>query len=246
MNGSNPFREFKPATVPDLLSFDSWEHSSTAAPPSIQETFSAATDSLAEEEEEDSNQRTTESRQPPPSRVSPSDVKLNISGADYVVNQAVFRKLQALPWRYEPITEAWNLHTSPYLFEILLQYVTFGVVPDASRLCSTDLEELVPMTMVLGWEDLQMHLEQRKKPLLSSKRRLLRRGGSGVKDWGDPSQTSQRPTPQTHSTSGESTNLFSNMAAAWWRGSAGRSRGQRRAGSANGRGLSQWSTHAVE
>lgn len=107
-----------------------------------------------------------------------SSVHVSVSGMIFAVDAHIFKRLEPLPWQlaskegnkvaasYRPIHARDNnchaffsLETSPVLFEMLLNFLMFGTLPDVLDLC--DIEELEPLAALLNQEELQHHLEKK-------------------------------------------------------------------------------------
>ena len=109
-----------------------------------------------------------------------SNVHVSVSGMLFAVDAHIFKRLEALPWQlaskegnkvaasYRPIHAHNNnchaffsLETSPVLFEMLLNFLMFGTLPDLHLLDLCDVEELEPLAALLNLDELQHHLEKK-------------------------------------------------------------------------------------
>ena len=109
-----------------------------------------------------------------------SNVHVSVSGMIFAVDAHIFKRLEALPWQlaskegnkvaasYRPIPAHNNnchaffsLETSPVLFEMLLNFLMFGTLPDLHLLDLCDVEELEPLAALLNLDELQHHLEKK-------------------------------------------------------------------------------------
>lgn len=162
------------ASVPDLLSFDSWDYDAgSTLMSSTTNSFDTGATILSAAPSHDED-----------------DVCIQVSGASFNVNPAIFRQLSKLPWSVDAKTGVYSLGTSPDHFEILLNYILFESLPDKKLLSSSDSEELETMVIILGLNGLQQHLEKdTKKNLLRS--RSFRRQPN--KQQAEKQQTSQNP-----------------------------------------------------
>lgn len=118
-----------------------------------------------------------------------SRIQVSVSGETYSLEQSVFHRMERLPWKRPCDVTAieqtqWNnttngelyhLQTSPYIFEILLHFITNGYLPNLELLSNTDLEELEPMAAILDLRELLRHFEEKKK---KQKFSLLRSGST--------------------------------------------------------------------
>lgn len=99
------------------------------------------------------------------------EIAVAVSGQLYFLQPLVFAKLRKLPWTVpSPMTNffsrlprsptpiQYSLRTAPHLFDILLNYVDSGSLPDLTTLRTADLEELEPLVMLLQLPVLQKHL----------------------------------------------------------------------------------------
>lgn len=157
----------------DILSFDSWDYQL-----SVQGTLSTASDCSIATIPDDLVD-------------GQGDVRVSISGAPFTLNPNTFEKLKILPWEQVNGSCEYQLHTAPHLFQIILNHAMFGSLPQLKRLNSRDIEELVPMSMVLEWKSMVTHLESKQNFF---KHHLLQSGR--VKD---TAQRRQPPSQQSRS-----------------------------------------------
>lgn len=165
--------------VPDLLSFDSWDYSTSDEEcGSLLSTGTAATTPSMDDETVSSTILTTICHDH--SSTCSKHIHLSVSGVIFSVSPFIFERLEKLPWQWPGNDGASNrffyLLTSPDIFEMLLNFIMFGSVPSLSKMSASDIEELEPMAAVLELYDLQRHLE--KKNHASSYRRASAGGGS--------------------------------------------------------------------
>jgi hypothetical protein len=133
-------------TSNNLASFDSWDYDSTR------------------------NDYTEP--QTPDQLHSPELIPVTVSGQLYSLEPHLFDKLRRLPWTIPSPTTSffsrlprnsapiqYSLRTAPYLFDILINYVQSGSLPDLTTLRTADLEELEPLVMLLQLPVLQKHLQ---------------------------------------------------------------------------------------
>lgn len=156
--------------VADLLSLDSWDFSATGT-----EGSTISSKNTVEGTEEDAGSNS--SLQTAPSmedrikscyNSKSSNIHVSVSGVIFAVDQEMFKRLERLPWNFREGGAAYfHLDTSPVLFEMILNFVMFGTLPDMHKLTLADIEELEPLAALLELRELQQHLE---------KKILLRRG----------------------------------------------------------------------
>lgn len=186
-NSSNKSNR-RDVSIPDLLSFDSWDYDSSM----ISATSSFTTDtSLAPSHDENAprHRRHHSSTSLKSSLTVPvfatDDIHIQVSGSSFLLNPTVFRQLEKLPWSLVNNTNddnnvVYSLGTSPDLFEIILNYVLFESLPSLKLLSKSDIEELDPMVIITGLQGLQNHLEKKdlKNKLMLG--RSFRRSQSAV------------------------------------------------------------------
>jgi hypothetical protein len=154
-------------SVPDLLSFDSWDYDGDDSNNMVSATSSFTTDtSLAPScDENDPHHHQYQSSTSTPVFAT-DDIHIQVSGASFILNPTVFRQLEKLPWSLVNNTNddnnvVYSLGTSPDLFEIILNYVLFESLPNTKLLSQSDIEELEPMVLITGLQGLQNHLEKK-------------------------------------------------------------------------------------
>jgi hypothetical protein len=183
MNTSNNNTTRHGPSVPDLLSFDSWDYDST-----IVSATSSFTDPSYDENDHH-HHRHHSSASISSSSMTPAfatdDIHIQVSGASFILNPAVFQKLEKLPWtviNFNDNNVMYSLGTSPDLFEILVNYVLFESLPDMKLLSQSDIEELEPMVLITGLQGLQNHLEKKdlKNKLLLRNRSFRRNPSTAV------------------------------------------------------------------
>jgi hypothetical protein len=210
MSNNNHTRHYRAPSgapsVPDLLSFESWDYDSTmvSATSSFSDSASLQTSpSISSDPTKfcnhsihTSNANNANNANHDPYH-SADDIHIQVSGASFTLNPAVFRQLEKLPWSVVrtnnvngnnvTVTTSYSLGTSPDLFEILLNYVLFESLPDIKLLSSSDMEELEPMVLILSLTGLHAHLINKrdwdytlkmKKTLLSSRSSFRRMNSS--------------------------------------------------------------------
>jgi hypothetical protein len=169
---------FPSGDVPDLLSFDSWEYSA------LTEGISTATSTTNEEcslVTSPSMDTATGGDAPTPltsSQKQGSTIHLLVSGVIFSLNSCVFKRLEKLPWQL-PVDDEFatsfvtmsgakvhpllHLHTSPVLFEKLLNFLMYGNFPVLSEISLSDVEELELLAALLDLHDLQQHLAKKNR-----------------------------------------------------------------------------------
>lgn len=102
--------------------------------------------------------------------VQPERIRVSVMGTPFMIEPHVFETLSRLPWQSDH-QGSYCLNTSPELFEILLDYLVYHSLPD--KMSKNDIEELEPMAIVMGLDDLENHLQiMQKKPSWRTSRRL--------------------------------------------------------------------------
>jgi hypothetical protein len=172
MNNSNSNSNSNHTSVPDLLSFDSWDYDGDSNN-MVSATSSFTTDtSLAPscDENDPHHHHRSSSASSSSSFTAPvfatDDIHIQVSGASFILNPTVFRQLENLPWSLvsncnDENNVVYSLGTSPDLFEIVLNYVLFESLPNMKLLSQSDIEELEPMVLITGLQGLQNHLEKK-------------------------------------------------------------------------------------
>lgn len=117
------------------------------------------------------------------------NVPVSVSGELYLIPVDIFRRLERLPWKWSgdadiiklmgPRTNVdteccYYLHFSPYLFEIILNYISQNTLPTLKHLNTADSEELAIMAEVLELRKLHRYFKENKQ----TKFRTLRQGQS--------------------------------------------------------------------
>jgi hypothetical protein len=188
-NSSNHSTTRHETSVPDLLSFDSWDYDNDDSN-MVSATSSFTTDtSLAPScnESDSHHHRSTSSASFSNSFMVPvfatDDIHIQVSGVSFILNPTIFRQLEKLPWSLVNNTNddnkmVYSLGTDPDLFEIVLNYVLFESLPNMKLLSQSDIEELEPMVMILGLQVLQNHLEKKDLKTKFLRSRSFRRNTS--------------------------------------------------------------------
>jgi len=109
----------------------------------------------------------------PPQQQQPSpphkDVTVLVSGTPFNLHPKLFAKMARLPWQLTSKEGKYSLTTSPDIFEILLNYLLFDILPDSNQLSTAELEELEPMALILELYPLEQHLTKRRGPVRGGK-----------------------------------------------------------------------------
>jgi len=154
--------------VADLLSLDSWDFSATGTEGSTISTKNTGTEEDAGSNSSLQTAPSMEDRIKNSCNGKSSNIHVSVSGVIFAVDQEMFKRLERLPWNFREGGAAYfHLDTSPVLFEMILNFVMFGTLPDLHKLTLADIEELEPLAALLELRELQQHLE---------KKILLRRG----------------------------------------------------------------------
>jgi hypothetical protein len=190
MNNSNSSKSTTrhESSVPDLLSFDSWDYDGDSNN-MVSATSSFTTDtSLAPSCDENDSHQHSSSASAKNSFTAPvfatDDIYIQVSGVSFILNPNVFRQLEKLPWSLVNNTNndgnnvMYSLGTSPDLFEIILNYVLFESLPNLKLLSQSEIEELEPMVLITGLQGLQNHLEKKALKTKFLRGRSLRRNTS--------------------------------------------------------------------
>jgi hypothetical protein len=171
---------FKEVEIPDLLSFDSWEFSATtegfSSASTTKEECSLVTTSSFDTSLDSATTYTTTSQTQ--SSITTPTIQVSVSGVIFSVEPSIFERLEKLPWKWSGdnkvahgrvvnatsganVNPSFDLHTSPVLFEMLLNFLMFGSLPVCSEMSSSDCEELELLTAIVGLNGLHKHLEKK-------------------------------------------------------------------------------------
>lgn len=177
--------------VPDLLSFDSWDFSSST------EGISTASHTTTASTNEECSILTTSSfdtsgfgdaatavmtfpLSSPKTKcynaTTTTTVQVSVSGVIFSLHASIFQRLEKLPWKLvtsdtsvsavvsgDKVRPHFNLDTSPDLFEMILNFLMFAKLPVLSELRTSDVEELELLAAILELHDLQQHLEKKNR-----------------------------------------------------------------------------------
>lgn len=133
----------------DLLSFDSWEFSAEVTEATVL-TEESSLFTVPSVEEGETNTVFFKS----------GNIQVSVSGVIFSLSASVFEQMDKLPWKWSGLDKVgiFYLHTSPVLFEMLLNHVTFGTLPVLADLSTADVEELEPLALLLDLHVLRKHL----------------------------------------------------------------------------------------
>jgi hypothetical protein len=81
--------------------------------------------------------------------------------------------MDRLPWKWVDDSDVltpenelpckYHLYTAPALFEVILDYINYGLFPDIGKINKADLEELALMTVMLDLVELKYHIDKKCK-----------------------------------------------------------------------------------